>query len=239
MSVQLIRKFKVVKNDCPTNELCRVWLAPDDGEVMFRFKAGQFVMVHELDEKGESVYVRSYSIASAPLESQDAIELGIKSQGRLSSMLFDAKPGDVFGVQGPFGMFSVPSDKRVVFFSGGVGITPFRSMIRDELLGKLDKQLILFYSGRTLKDLIYHQEFLDLAKVNENFTYVPILTRESLDDWQGETGRFDAVMVKKYLTELSNVGYLMCGPVEMMDKVKEILETNGVDIKTKLRAERY
>ncbi|MDF1496694.1 MAG: FAD-dependent oxidoreductase [Patescibacteria group bacterium] len=237
--IQSIRKFKVTKNECPTKELCRIWLEPADGEAMFEFKQGQFVMVHELDSEGNSKYVRSYSIASAPSESVAGLELGIKSQGRLSGILFNAKPGDIFGVQGPYGMFSVPEDKKVVFFSGGVGITPFRSMIRAELLKKSDKQLTLFYSGRTIEDLIYHKEFLELAKENPNFIYVPILTREHLEDWDGEYGRFDDDMIKRYVKDFKDASYLMCGPVLMMDHVKEVLESEGVDVKGKLKAERY
>jgi ferredoxin-NADP reductase len=237
--LQVIRKFKVVKNECPTNELCRVWLEPVDGEAMFEFKAGQFVMVHELDSDGKSAYVRSYSIASAPSESDKGLELGIKSQGKMSNMLFSAKPGDEFGLQGPYGMFSLPDNEIVVFFSGGVGITPFRAMIREEMQKKTEKKLILFYSGRTEKDLIYHQEFLEMSKNNENFVYVPILTRDTRSDWEGERGRFDTEMIKKYVSDFTSAGFLMCGPVEMMDHVKNVLETQGVDIKTKLRAERY
>lgn len=239
IAMQPIRKFKIVSNKCPTNELCRIWLAPADGEGMFSFKAGQFVMVHELDGAGNSVYVRSYSIASAPVESRDGLELGIKSQGKLSSMLFNSKPGELYGVQGPYGMFSAPDDDRIVFFSGGVGITPFRSIVREELLKNTTKKIILFYSGRTLDDLIYHQEFLQLAKGNPNFIYVPILTRETPEGWKWESGRMTKEIIKKYVKDFSGTGFLMCGPVPMMDSIKEILDAEGVDTKAKLRAERY
>lgn len=236
--VQMIRKFKVTKKDCVTKDLCKVCLAPADEEVMFEFEPGQFVMLHELDDKGEAVYTRSYSIASAPYESGEDFELGVKAQGKMSNMLFNASEGDVFGVQGPYGMFKMPQDERVVFFSGGVGITPFRSMIREALYTGAQKRLTLFYSGRELSDLMYHNEFKSLAKDSENFTYVPILTREDLDGWKGEKGRLNNEMVKKYVTDF-DAGFLMCGPVEMMDHVKEILESNEVDVKIKLRAERY
>jgi ferredoxin-NADP reductase len=236
--LQVIRKFKVTKKECVTDDLCRIWLVPDDGEAMFEFEAGQFVMIHELDEEGKSIYVRSYSLASAPYESGEGIELGVKSQGKMSGMLFDANEGDVFGVQGPFGQFKVPEDEGVVFFAGGVGITPFRSMIREALKNNIGKALTLFYSGRTQKELLYHDELLSLANENDDFIYVPILTREKIEGWLGENNRLDTEMMKKYVKDFG-AGYLMCGPNAMMDHVKEILENKGVDTKTKLRSERY
>ncbi|MBD3281927.1 hypothetical protein GF391_04250 [Candidatus Uhrbacteria bacterium] len=233
-----MRKFKVTKKDCVTEDLCRVWMAPADGEGMFDFKPGQFVMIHEMNEEGQSVYVRSYSIASAPYESSEDFELGVKAQGRMSNLLFGAKSGDVFGVQGPYGMFKMSEDEKVVFFAGGVGITPFRSMIRNALRVESQKRLTLFYSGRTRNDLLYNTEFVSLANEYDNFTYVPILTREDPPEWKGEKGRLSRDMVGKYVEDF-DAGYLMCGPVEMMDHVKEILEQNGVDVKIRLRAERY
>lgn len=238
MSLISIRRFKIIRKDCVTDELCRVWLAPADNERMFEFKAGQFVMVHELDAEGKSLYVRSYSIASAPYESKDAFELGVKKQGKMSGMLFDAEVGDVFGVQGPYGMFKMPEYKKVVFFSGGVGITPFRAMIRQELHENSGKQLILFYSGKTLKDLIYHEDYLKLAQEDPGFTYVPILTRGEGETWKGERGRLTREMVERHVKDF-DAGFLMCGPGPMMDRVKEILEANQVVIKERLRAEQY
>ncbi len=205
---------------------------------MFEFESGQFVMLHELGDQGESVYTRSYSIASAPSESLEDFEIGVKAQGRMSNMLFMAEQGDVFGVQGPYGIFKMPKDEKIVFFSGGVGITPFRSMIREELNRESQKQLVLFYSGRALSDLMYHQEFTLLAEENSNFIYIPILTRESIEGWLGERGRLSNEMVAKYVKDF-DAGFLMCGPVEMMDHVKEILQKNDVDVKAKLRSERY
>jgi len=236
--LQVIRKFKVTKKECVTDELCRIWLTPDDGESLFDYVPGQFVMVHELDEDEKSVYVRSYSIASAPSELREEIELGVKSQGKMSGMIFNANERDVFGVQGPYGQFKMPDEEKVVFFAGGVGVTPFRSMIRESLNQKSAKELLLFFSGRTKVDLLYHEEFVNLAEEYDQFTYVPILTRERSEGWIGENGRLDAEMVKRYVDDF-NAGYLMCGPVEFMDHVKDILESQGVDVAAKLRSERY
>jgi len=238
--MQNIRKFKVVKNDHPADNLCRVYLAPDDGELVFEFKPGQFVMIHELDAQGNSVYKKSYSIANAPCEAKENIELGVKAQGKMSQMLFDAKVGDVFGVQGPFGVFTLNSDaKRVVFLAGGVGMSPFRSLIRESLMTKLSQEIVLFYSAPYLKDLIYHDEFMELAEKYSEFKYIPICTRECPEKFIGECKRFGDEMLIKYISDLSIGEYMMCGPESFMESVRTVLQNHGIDVATKLRFERY
>jgi len=235
-----IRKFKVTKQVCSTDEICRTWLAPDDGLPMFEFEAGQFVMLHELDENSKSVYSRSYSIASAPIESKKEIELGVKKQGRLSSKIFNFKPGEVIGVQGPYGIFTLNKNaKQIVFFAGGIGMTPFRSHIRESLLSNLHQNLVLFYSGRTQDDLVYHLEFKELAKKYSNFVYIPITTRECPANWIGECKRLDSEMLDKYSIDLSISEFMACGPLEFMESIKSILTDKGVDVRSRLRLERY
>ncbi len=235
-----IKKFVIAGHECPTKEICRVWLKPQDEDQVFDFKAGQFIMLHELNEAGESVFSRSYSIASAPYQSKEMIELGVKSQGKMSDKLYTSKIGDVFGVQGPYGAFTLSKAKRTVLFAGGVGVTPIKSMINESLHNDSDKELVLFYSGRSLDDLIYHNEFKEFCINHANFKYIPIITREIPEDWTSETKRLDQSMMSKYVQNPDeDTDFIMCGPVEMMDNVKSILETMGVDVKTRLRAERY
>lgn len=207
---------------------------------MFEFKPGQFVMIQkpEGEDPGKKA---AFSIASAPYESKEQIELGVKAQGLLSGMLYQAKSGDVFEIQGPFGMFGMdPDAMRTISIAGGVGVTPFRSMIRQALYENAsEKNLILFYSGRTQKDLIYHEEFLKLSAEHSSFKYIPICTRECPDGWEGECRRLDAEMLQKHVPDISKNSYLICGPGTMIDSAKEVLSKAGVDLKAQIRTERY
>lgn len=235
-----IRKFIITRHECPTNEICRIWLKSQKGDDIFDFTAGQFIILHDLNEAGESIFSRSYSIASPPYLSKEMIELGIKSQGKMSGKLYSAKPGDVFGVQGPYGAFKLSDSKHTVLFAGGIGVTPIRSMIFESLKNNPQKELILFYSGRSLNDLIFHKEFKKLSDDNVNFKYIPIITRDIPKDWIYEAQRFDQDMLKKYVKDLNDdMDFIMCGPMEMMNSVKKTLEAIGVDVKAKLRAESY
>jgi len=238
--MQDIRPFKVTGKQNPADGLCRLVLEPADGQPVFGFEAGQFVMVREPNEGGQATHPRAFSLASAPCESKDRIELGIKAQGTMSQTLCSCRPGAVFDVQGPYGTFILDkSAKQVVFFAGGVGMTPFRSHIRESLLSGLGQKLILFYSGQRQDELMYHQEFLELSGQHENFIYVPIVTRECPEAWPGECRRFDEEMLDRYVADLSVGEFMMCGPGLFMDRIRDILQAKGVDTEKHLRLERY
>ncbi|MFA6161335.1 MAG: FAD-binding oxidoreductase [Patescibacteria group bacterium] len=235
-----IRPFKIVKKDNPTDDLCRLVLEPADGEPVFSFQAGQFVMVRESNDSGTATYPRAFSIASAPCESASQIELGIKSQGSLSLTLCESSRGDKFNIQGPYGTFTLDkTSDHLVFFAGGVGMTPFRSHVRESLLTELNQQIVLFYSGQNAGDLMYHAEFSELASKYPNFKYIPITTRECAKDWPGECQRLNQEMFDKYVADSSLWDYMMCGPQAMMDNVREMLLARDVDVEARLRFERY
>lgn len=235
-----IRKFRVIHKICASSDLCRLILEPADGEKVFVFQAGQFIMLQTIDRGEQAKRARAFSIASAPCESSLKIELGIKAQGEVSSGLFDSELGAVYGVQGPYGTFVLRKEGlKTVYFAGGVGVTPIRSQIRESLLTGLNQDLILFYSGSHLADLMYHKEFMEMSKKYANFKYVPILTREHPAGWPGEFGRLNEQQCSKYIQEYLDCDYAMCGPKSFMDEVKGILLSRGVDLASKLRFERY
>ena len=236
----MIRPFKVIQKNSPADDLCRLVLEPNDGEPVFAYTAGQFVMVREPNDDGMATCPRAFSLASAPCESRNRIELGIKAQGTLSGALCACRSGDTFFLQGPYGTFTLNKEaKRIVFFAAGVGMTPFRAHIRESLMTGLDQDLILFYSSRSLGDLMYHQEFAELASKYPNFKYIPVVTREAPPDWTGENHRIDSAMLDGYIKDFSIGDYMMCGPVPFMDSIKEILQSKGVDTDKRLRFERY
>lgn len=234
------RPFKVVKRESPADDLCRLVLEPADNEPVFPFEAGQFVMVREPNDSGATTHPRAFSLASAPCESQQQIEFGIKAQGSFSHALCACQPGATYYIQGPFGTFTLDkAAKQIVFFAGGVGMTPFRSHIRESLLTGLEQELILFYSGKNQNDLMYHDEFTELAKKYPNFKYIPIVTRQCPNGWPGECHRLDEEMLDKYVENFSIGEFMMCGPSALMDSIRGMLQFKGVDIEKRLRFERY
>ena len=88
--------------------------------------------------------------------------------------------------------------------------------------------------------MIFHEEFLRLAGKNKNFRYVPTITRinESKKEWNGEKGRISIELIKKYVKDLKNNFFYICGPPEMVENSREILIFEGVS-KENIKFERF
>ncbi len=139
---------------------------------------------------------------------------------------------------GPYGMFTLREGiSPLVIFAGGVGFTPFRSMVRTICATDSVREVFLFYSNRTRAEIAYEQEFRALAAKHPNFHPIFILTRESLADWDGELRRLDKDMLHKYIPDLEASEYLVCGPNAFMESVRDLLISEGIDVKAKLRKE--
>lgn len=236
-----IRRYVVEELTWESASVYTLKLAPEKPEDRISFLAGQWVYWHLLNADGSSWGRAAFSIATAPSEFDQDFQLGVKIQGDFTKKGGQLQPGDVVGIQGPFGVFVLPKQaQHLVFFAGGIGITPFRSMIREAHLQGSATPITLFYSNRYIEDAVYFEELEQLAKEWPLFTFVPTLTGEDNPSiWKGELGRCTLEMMKKYLPDLREPTYLMCGPDAFMDALKGILETEGVDVKTKLKKELF
>lgn len=170
------------------------------------FVAGQYICVRY------GGTTRPYSIANSPTDG--TIEFCIRRVpgGRLTSELVETlSVGDTVTLRGPYGDFVMepPSNRDLVFLATGTGVAPFRSMIdycfetgRDVFEGQT-RDIWLFLGVSWEDDLPYRQHFRELDRKNEQFHFVPTLSRERyLSDWDGETAYVQHVLVK-YFTEAS------------------------------------
>jgi ferredoxin-NADP reductase len=238
MAIAPIRRFRVIENRQEAEETFVLVMEPADGEPMFSFQAGQFVMLHILDADGASVGRAAFTIASAPVESSEKIELGIKVYGQFTTRAKTLNVGEIVGIQGPYGRFVLEKDAEpLVLFAGGIGITPFRCMIREILLSGLKTNVILFYSDRSMATMAYEKELRELATTHKNLRVNFLFTRDKVDPSIGECGRLNAEIVSRELTFPPTAVYCMCGPDPFMECVKSILISNGVDVKTALKQE--
>jgi ferredoxin-NADP reductase len=207
----------------------------------FTFVAGQWVYLHLLNQDGSSWGRAAFSIASAPTESKKQIQLAVKIEKDFTKKAGQLQPGDVVGIQGPFGVFVLPETApKLVMFAGGIGIAPFRSMIREVLARQLPIEIVLFYSNSFIEESVFFEELDDFALQSPKFKAICTLTGGDVSsEWTGETGRFNQVMFDKYCKDEPGNIYLMCGPEAFMEQVKEVLTVKGVDIKTRLKKELF
>jgi len=210
------------------------------------FKAGQFLMLHmdipDKDGKIENVK-RPFSIASSP-DHKDWIDINFRvySFGRFTPPLFNLKIGDKIKADGPYGIFTYEEGeaKNVVFLAAGTGIAPLRGMIEFIKEKNLDVNMTLFSCCKTTEDMIFHEEFLKLAEKNKKFVYIPTITRinECKKEWKGEKGRICIEMIKKYIKDLKDHLFYICGPNEMVKDSRDFLISEGINPK-KIKIEMF
>lgn len=210
-----IRKYRI-KSTRELSPTTRAFILEPIGEAI-DFEAGQFAFLHILDEKGETVVKRPYSIASAPGED---LEFCIKLvQGEMTGRLEQMKPGEIVGVQEGGGHFSFNDQDKGVFIAGGTGIAPMMSMLRHIVRNDIKGEFTLFYSARTRNDILYREELKELEK-REGIRIVITLTRE---EWEGETGRICHTLMKRYLDAPSECSWWVCGPMGLITAMKHCL----------------
>lgn len=190
------------------------------------FAAGQYV---SFAVSGQG-HRRSWSIASSPAVTHgfeiviDPAPMGIGTQ-----FLQKLEPGDEVKFLGPLGQFVLDesgAEEAIVFIATGVGITPFRSQLLDLLQVKNDSRPITLYWGlRHVEDMIWQDEFQELAGHFKNFRFHPVLSRAA-DEWPLCRGRVTDCLSIHELP--ANAGYYLCGNDTMINDVRTILEGKGV-----------
>jgi ferredoxin-NADP reductase/nitrite reductase/ring-hydroxylating ferredoxin subunit len=175
--------------------------------------------------------LRHFTIASSPTENFIMISTRIRDtpyKKRLSSL--EEKRTKV-KVRGPMGKFILHEDhsKPAVFLSGGIGVTPFRSMIKYVTDKQLPIKIVMFDSNRDENNILYKNEFDEYLKINKNLKIIYAITGEGgqppLGHWEGEIGRIDKPMITKYVNEddLNKSIFYICGPPAMLNAIQNIL----------------
>jgi ferredoxin-NADP reductase len=192
------------------------------------FVPGQFVSLTQ--QIGDDEITRAYSIASPPNGPQFALCANRVDGGRFTPFLFDLQSGEDVGFKGPYGAFILRrpvSDSIMV--ATGTGIAPFRSMLLAKLHAHPEQRFTLIFGVRHEEGLLYHEDFLRLAREHQNFHYQPTLTRPN-PAWQGRTGRVQPYVLAT-LADRRDIDIYICGLREMVDEMRARLKDVGVDRK--------
>ena len=205
------------------------------------FKAGQFIEIGlinptETDSEGNS---RAFSIASAPNEA--AIMVATRMRDTAFKRVLKTLPiGTEVKIEGPFGDLTLHNNARrpAILLAGGIGITPFRSIVMRAAKEKLPHSILLFYSNRHKEDAPFLKELAALEKVNANFKLVPTMTQmeNARLPWEGERGLINQAMITKHVkaiptaepTSLNPIFYI-AGPPGLVTGLRAMLHESGVD----------
>jgi ferredoxin-NADP reductase len=200
----------------------------------FQFRPGQSMDLtllnpQETDAEGNS---RAFSIASAPFDSDLMIATRMRDTA-FKRVLRKASPGLQVKISGPGGSFVLhrKSEKPAVFLAGGIGITPFLSIIRQTGHDKSPHHIYLFYSNRRPEDAAFLHLLSEAARQNPNFRLIATMTEmdKSHREWKGETGVINKDMLTKHLPSLLGPIYYLAGPPAMVAAMRRMLIEAGVD----------
>jgi Na+-transporting NADH:ubiquinone oxidoreductase subunit F len=204
----------------------------------------------KLESTVEEPVVRAYSMANYPDE-KGVVKFNIRIAtppprtqglpcGKMSSYVFNLKPGDKVKVYGPFGEFfakDIPPNQtpaEMIFIGGGAGMAPMRSHIFDQLRRiKTTRKISFWYGARSLRELFYKDDYDQLQAENENFTWhIALSDPQPEDNWQGLTGFIHNVLLEQYLKNHpapEDCEFYMCGPPMMNAAVIKMLKRLGVE----------
>jgi CDP-4-dehydro-6-deoxyglucose reductase len=200
-----------------------------------QFVPGQFLSLTR--RFGEDEITRAYSIASPPGGGRFALCANLVPDGHFSPFLFGLEPGGEIDFKGPYGAFTLRRPVAdSIFVATGTGIAPFRSMLLSELSKHPDRNFTLIFGVRHEHGLLYHEEWVAMAREFPNFRYVPSLSRPT-HTWTGATGRVHPLALEA-LGERRDMDIYICGLREMVDELRAKLKEVGVDRK-RLIYEKY
>ena len=200
----------------------------------FAFKAGQFgdftlVDPSETDAEGN---VRGFSLASAPYEGDLMFATRMRDTA-FKRVLRTMEVGAEITLDAPYGSFTLHNNakKPAVFLTGGIGVTPVRSIVLQAAHDKLPHKIFLFDSNRRPEDSAFLDELTNAQRQNPNYTFVGTMTEMEKSDqkWDGETGYITKAMLEKYVGDLTLPIYYLAGPASMVTAMRKTLNEAGVD----------
>jgi ferredoxin-NADP reductase len=182
------------------------------------------------DPKGNT---RHFTLSSSPTEGNLLRNTTrIREESGYKRSLDELEIGAVIDGEGPNGTFILDEkeDSPQVFLAGGIGITPFRSIIKNAFDKKLRTPIHLIFSNSIPEEIAFREELESLAKSWPNFKLDMTVTKpeETKEPWQGLTGRIDENLLKKVVPDLLSKTFWVCGPPVMVDAMETALGNLGL-----------
>lgn len=172
---------------------------------------------------------KSYSISNAPNEKH--LTITIHGIGEFSHRLCKMQPGDTLLASLPYGTFR-PSQKNshLVMLAGGIGITPFRSLIQHAQQKTPTRKISLFYSASSVDELVFHSELTATAKENTYLSTKFFITRQADASHHLNINyqRIEATDLLSQITDLDQAEFLLCGSFSFIQGIKESLHSQDI-----------
>ena len=222
-----------------------------DNQNHLNYRAGQYSIIDLGTREDPKGPIRSFTIASSPTE-KDSVMITTRIRDTpFKQKLSRLDVGTVVKITAPAGDFTLSEDysKPVVFLSGGIGVTPFRSMIKYAADRQLPLKITMFDSNRNQANILYKDEFDSWAKLNKNLKIVYTITEEEAEslpysassEWKAEKGWIDKAMLTRHLSkdQLNDSIFYICGPPAMLKAMQKLLSEQVGVSDDKIRIEEF
>lgn len=180
------------------------------------------------DEKGTA---RTFSIASSPADQPRLLFATRLTGSAFKRSLLEAAPGTEVDIDGPYGSLTLHKNaaKPGVLMAGGIGITPFRSIVKHAAEARLPHRLTLFYSNRTAGSAAFIADLERWEAENPNFRLVATITEPDGQPWSHDTGTMDAEFLRQRLQDAADAIYYVAGPPAFVKGMRTALDALGAD----------
>lgn len=192
----------------------------------FRFRSNQAIRLI-LPGLSDPRPGRMFSLSSSPTE-EGHLDVTVKMTGSAyKTALGSLTPGDRVQVLGPLGDLLYNPSRPAVFIAGGIGVTPFRGMLRYAIDARATSPIVLLYSARTPEEFAFRDEFDAMARQHPAAQVRYTVTRPAASEttWNGRTGRIDETLIEEALDGLDRPKVYVVGLPQMAQDVLGLLRT--------------
>lgn len=198
----------------------------------FTFESGQTVslILPRADGAEPPTQKHTFSLVSAPYQDDLCITTRMRDS-EFKHTLGALQAGASFKFSGPYGKLTLPVEttRPIVLIAGGIGITPFMSIVQHATHEKLAHKLLLLYSNRRPEDAAFLSTLQTLARHNPNFHMLATMTDAQGATWSGMTAHLDAKTIENATNTLNNPIYYLVGAPGMVEALTDALRGLGVD----------
>lgn len=229
-----IYKYTVISSQMTTASTLAIVLHNTKQRRSISYEPGQYVAI-SFAVNGRPTPTRCFSVTSSPTD-QGYLQFGLRVHGEFTKTAAAVLiPGAEVIVEGPFGnfVFNAERDKTALMIAGGIGVTPFISMLRYAAQLRLPNRILLLYSCKNQNDIPFLDELLLFEKANPQLSILFVLGSGPNDRLYGQNvaqGHIDGALLDKVLPRDTTVECtnFICGPAGFMAAISKTLRARGV-----------
>lgn len=232
------RNFKIAKKVAESDEITSFYLEPSDGGDLPKYEAGQYISVRVLVDELGLKQPRQYTLSTSPQDNYLRISVKREDQkgdlvpGWVSNTLHGLEIGSEIEVSAPTGnFFLIDSQKRNVFISGGVGLTPMIAMLNQLVTLDMPQPVTFIHACRSKQVHAMHKHIQDLEAKYPRLSTFTAYEFPHANDKLGEdydaAGRLDLGSMDTALLPI-NADYYLCGPMPFMAEQQKSLIARGI-----------